>query len=436
MGSLPLHWKIIIGLISGIIYGIISSSIGIGQITSLWIAPFGVIFINLLKLIAVPLVLCSLITGVASLSDLKKLSKIGGKTILMYIFTTAVSVIIGLIVVNTLKPGNAVPNEIKKDLKSTYIEDVIAKTGSASKVKERGVLQPLVDMIPDNFFSSASNNRNMLQIVFTAIFIGIGLIQLPKERSKPLIAFFSSLNDVIIKLVEIIMQFAPIGVFALVAQTINKVAGENPNQLFELLGSLGFYMITVILGLIIHMWITYLGIIKLFTSISIKEFFKGIAPAQLLAFSTSSSGATLPVTMEQCEKELDVPEDVSSFVLPLGATINMDGTALYECAGVLFISQVLGAELEIYQQFIIVITAFLASIGTAAIPSAGLVMIFIVLDAVGLSNNPEVPIIVGAMLAVDRPLDMFRTVINITSDSIGAVILAKSENEKNLYKKL
>ena len=421
MGSLPLHWKIIIGLVAGIIYGIISSSIGIGQITSLWIAPFGVIFINLLKLIAVPLVLCSLITGVASLSDLKKLSKIGGKTILMYIFTTAVSVIIGLIVVNTLKPGNAVPNEIKKDLKSTYIEDVIAKTGSASKVKERGVLQPLVDMIPDNFFSSASNNRNMLQIVFTAIFIGIGLIQLPKERSKPLISFFSSLNDVIIKLVEIIMQFAPIGVFALVAQTINKVAGENPNQLFELLGSLGFYMITVILGLIIHMWITYLGIIKLFTSISIKEFFKGIAPAQLLAFSTSSSGATLPVTMEQCEKELDVPEDVSSFVLPLGATINMDGTALYQAVATVFIAQALGLDLDLGAQSTIILTAVLASIGTAAVPGAGIIMLVIILESVGVPSEG-----IALILGVDRILDMIRTTTNVTGDATIAVYISRT----------
>ena len=426
MNKVPLHWKIIIGLFAGLVYGIISSSFGISYFTSAWIAPFGVIFINLLKLIAVPLVISSLVTGVASLSDLKKLSKIGGKTILMYIFTTAISVIIGLIIVNTLRPGTTIPQEIKKELKQTYQEDVIAKTGSASKVKTRGPLQPLVDIIPNNFFNSASNNRNMLQIVFVAIFIGIGLIQLPKSKSDPLLSFFSSLNEVIIKLVEIIMEFAPIGVFALIAQTINRVTGENPNQLFELLGSLSFYMLTVILGLIIHMGITYISIIKFFTPISIKKFFKGIAPAQLLAFSTSSSGATLPVTMEQCEKELDVPEDISSFVLPLGATINMDGTALYQAVATVFIAQTLGLDLDLSAQSTIILTAVLASIGTAAVPGAGIIMLVIILESVGVPSEG-----IALILGVDRILDMIRTTVNVTGDATVSIIIAESENKIN-----
>lgn len=429
MYKLALHWKIIIGLILGLFYGILSSNLGLGDFTSDYIAPFGLIFINLLKLIAVPLVLSSLITGVASLSDLKKLSKIGSKTISIYILTTAISVIIGLFVVNSLAPGTTVPQEMKDKLKNTYQEDVISKKGSASKVKTRGPLEPIVDIVPNNFFHSASNNRNMLQLVFVAIFIGIGLIQLSKDKSEPLLRFFSSLNDVIIKLVEIIMELAPIGVFSLIAQTINKVAGQNPDQLFELLGSLGFYMLTVIIGLIIHMGFTYTLIIKFFTELSLKRFFKGIAPAQLLAFSTSSSGATLPITMEQCEKELDVPDDISSFVLPLGATINMDGTALYQAVATVFIAQALGLNLDLAAQSTIVLTAVLASIGTAAVPGAGIIMLVIILESVGVPSEG-----IALILGVDRILDMIRTMTNVTGDATIAVYIAntsKSNSKEN-----
>ncbi len=429
MYKLALHWKIIIGLILGLLYGILSSNLGLGDFTSDYIAPFGLIFINLLKLIAVPLVLSSLITGVASLSDLKKLSKIGSKTISIYILTTAISVIIGLFVVNSLVPGTTIPQEMKNKLKNTYQEDVISKKGSASKVKIRGPLEPIVDIVPNNFFHSASNNRNMLQLVFVAIFIGIGLIQLSKDKSEPLLRFFSSLNDVIIKLVEIIMELAPIGVFSLIAQTINKVAGQNPDQLFELLGSLGFYMLTVIIGLIIHMGFTYTLIIKFFTELSLKRFFKGIAPAQLLAFSTSSSGATLPITMEQCEKELDVPDDISSFVLPLGATINMDGTALYQAVATVFIAQALGLNLDLAAQSTIVLTAVLASIGTAAVPGAGIIMLVIILESVGVPSEG-----IALILGVDRILDMIRTMTNVTGDATIAVYIAntiKSNSKEN-----
>ncbi len=429
MYKLALHWKIIIGLILGLFYGILSSNLGLGNFTSDYIAPFGLIFINLLKLIAAPLVLSSLITGVASLSDLKKLSKIGSKTISIYILTTAISVIIGLFVVNSLAPGTTVPQEMKDKLKNTYQEDVISKKGSASKVKTRGPLEPIVDIVPNNFFHSASNNRNMLQLVFVAIFIGIGLIQLSKDKSEPLLRFFSSLNDVIIKLVEIIMELAPIGVFSLIAQTINKVAGQNPDQLFELLGSLGFYMLTVIIGLIIHMGFTYTLIIKFFTELSLKRFFKGIAPAQLLAFSTSSSGATLPITMEQCEKELDVPDDISSFVLPLGATINMDGTALYQAVATVFIAQALGLNLDLAAQSTIVLTAVLASIGTAAVPGAGIIMLVIILESVGVPSEG-----IALILGVDRILDMIRTMTNVTGDATIAVYIAntsKSNSKEN-----
>jgi len=427
MKKLALHWQIIIGLVLGLLYGIVAANNGWGSFTSDWIAPFGTIFMSLLKLIAVPLVLSSLITGVASLSDLKKLSRIGGKTIAIYVGTTAVAVTIGLISVNMLQPGDKVPDQMKENLQKTYQEDASVRAGSAQKVKDRGPLQPIVDMVPSNFFSSASSNRNMLQVVFVAIFVGIGLIQIPKDKGKPVLDFFEGLNDVVIKLVDFIMLMAPVGVFALIAQTINKVAGNDLSQVLELLGALGYYMIAVIFGLIIHAGFTYTGLLKLLTKMPLKTFYKGIAPAQLLAFSTSSSGATLPVTMECCEDELGVSEEVSSFVLPLGATINMDGTALYQAVAAVFIAQTLGMELGIGAQLTIILTAVLASIGTAAVPGAGIIMLVIILEAVGVPSEG-----IALILGVDRILDMMRTTINVTGDATVAVIIASTEDQLNI----
>ncbi|MBT3796103.1 MAG: dicarboxylate/amino acid:cation symporter [Candidatus Marinimicrobia bacterium] len=422
--KLELHWKIIIGLILGLLFGVTAASQGWGGFTNDWIAPFGKIFINLLKLIAVPLVLSSLITGVASLSDLKKLSRIGGKTITIYITTTAIAVTIGLIAVNILEPGSTVPEDMKIKLQNTYQSAASGKLEAAQEVKERSVLQPVVDIVPSNFFSSASNNRNMLQVVFVAIIIGIALIQIPKEKSRPVLEFMEGINDLVIKLVDNIMLLAPIGVFALIADTITSVAGNNINNVIELLSALGFYMLAVIMGLVIHMLITYSVVLKLFSKMSLKKFYQGIAPAQLLGFSTSSSGATLPVTMERCEDELGVSEEVSSFVLPLGATINMDGTALYQAVAAVFIAQTLGMDLSIVAQLTIVLTAVLASIGTAAVPGAGIIMLVIILEAIGVPSAG-----IALILGVDRILDMMRTVTNVTGDASVAVAVASSENQ-------
>jgi Na+/H+-dicarboxylate symporter len=422
--KLELHWKIIIGLVLGLFFGILAAANGWSEFTSNWIAPFGKIFINLLKLIAVPLVLSSLITGVASLSDLKKLSRIGGKTITIYIVTTAVSVTIGLISVNILQPGDTVPDDMKVKLQETYQSAASGKLEAADQVKERRPLQPVVDMVPSNFFSSASNNRNMLQVVFVAIIIGIALIQIPKQKAKPVLEFMEGINDLVIKLVDNIMFFAPIGVFALIADTITSVAGNDLNNVLELLGALGFYMLAVIIGLIIQMGFTYTAVLKIFSKMSLKKFYKGIAPAQLLAFSTSSSGATLPVTMERCEDELGVSEEVSSFVLPLGATINMDGTALYQAVAAVFIAQTLGMDLTLGAQLTIVLTAVLASIGTAAVPGAGIIMLIIILEAIGVPSAG-----IALILGVDRILDMMRTVTNVTGDASVAVAVASSEDQ-------
>ncbi|KAA3614856.1 MAG: dicarboxylate/amino acid:cation symporter [Calditrichaeota bacterium] len=422
--KLKLHWQIIIGMVLGLIFGIIAAFNGWGSFTSDWIAPFGKIFINLLKLIAIPLVLGSLVSGVASLSDLKKLSRIGGKTIAIYISTTIVSVTIGLLIVNLFNPGKSVPVEMRDKLQATYQTEVQSKEATAEKVKERGPLQPLVDMVPDNIFSAAGSNRNMLQVVFFAIFLGIGIIQVKGEAGKALLSVFEGLNDVVIKMVDMIMLMAPIGVFALIADTINSIAKDNMAQVVELLGALGFYSIVVILGLIFQSVVIYPSILKLFTPMKIINFIKGISPAQLLAFSTSSSGATLPVTMERCENNLGVSEEVSSFVLPLGATINMDGTALYQAVAAVFIAQTLGMDLSLGAQITIVLTAVLASIGTAAVPGAGIIMLVIILEAI---NVPSAGI--ALILGVDRILDMCRTVTNVTGDATVAITVAATENQ-------
>ena len=419
-----LHWQIIIGLVLGLIYGVIAASAGWGQFTSDWIAPFGTIFLNLLQLIAVPLIIASLIIGVASLGDLEQLSRIGGKTLGIYVLTTTIALVVGLVLVNTLEPGNTVPPEVRTQLEQTYQGDIENSMEVAEQAEGRGPLQPFVDMVPSNFFSSASDNGNMLQVVFVAIFFGIGLLLLPNEKSKPLLTFFDSLFELVIKVVEMIMLMAPVGVFGLLADAITSIAAGSPMDLASLLGALGLYCITVVIGLAIMVFVVYPIFMSLFTSISIPDYFRAIAPAQLVAFSTSSSGATLPVTMEVSEKNLGVSEEVSSFVLPLGATINMDGTALYQAVSAVFIAQVLGITLAFTQQLNIILIAVLASIGTAAVPSAGIVMLVAILESIGVPSAG-----LALILGVDRPLDMLRTTNNVTGDTMVASVVAASENQ-------
>ncbi|MEX0746375.1 MAG: dicarboxylate/amino acid:cation symporter [Rhodothermales bacterium] len=419
-----LHWRIIIGLVLGLIYGVIAAAAGWTEFTADWVAPFGTIFLNLLKLIAVPLIIASLITGVASLSDLKKLSRIGGKTIAWYMGTTLIALLIGLTVVNIMKPGRQVPPEMRERLQLAYQSEVEQREEVAEQAKERGPLQPLVDVVPENLFGAAADNRDMLQVVFISILFGIGLILIPREKGAPLLAFFDGLNALIIKLVDIIMITAPVGVFALLAATITQIARGGAAEIGALVGALGYYMIAVALGLLIHTLVTYPVLLKIFAGRSVRRFFPKIAPAQLVAFSTSSSGATLPVTMEVAEKNVGISEEVSSFVLPLGATINMDGTGLYQAVAAVFIAQALGLGLGIGAQITIVLTALLASIGTAAVPGAGIVMLVIILEAVGIPSAG-----IALIIGVDRPLDMLRTVTNITGDLTVATIVASSEGQ-------
>lgn len=427
--KIPLHVQILVSLILGLIYGVIAIQMGWVEFTQNWINPWGTIFVKLLKLIAVPLVLASLITGVASLSDLQKLSRIGGKTIGLYLMTTVVALTIGVVVANVVNPGLSVPAEMRDQLQSLYQGDVAKSSETAAVAKNRGPLQPLIDMVPENIFSSATDNRAMLQIVFFAILFGIGLIQVENKKAKPLIDFFHSGNDVIIRMVDMIMLMAPLGVFALLAKTVTAFAGQGMGQVLELLGALGLYCFAVIAGLGIHSLIFLPTLLKTFSPMKLYTFFKGMAPVQLLAFSTSSSGATLPLTMEKAEDELGVSEEVASFVLPLGATINMDGTGLYQAVAAIFISQAMGINLDLGDQITIIITAVLASIGTASVPGAGIIMLVVILESIGVPSSG-----IALILGVDRILDMMRTVTNVTGDAVVATIVASSEGQLNMPK--
>ena len=424
MGKLALHWQIIIGMVLGGIFGYIMTQVGGAQFTADWVKPIGKIFINLLKLIAIPLIIASLIKGISDLKDISKFKTIGLRTILLYIMSTVIAITIGLIVVNTINPGSSISPELMAEISGTYEEKASAKISSAGAAADRGPLQFLVDMVPDNFFKAASNNGSMLQIIFFVIFFGISLLLIKPEESKPVKAFFDGLNEVVLKMVDLIMLIAPIAVFALIASLLTEIS--NP----EIFIALAKYALTVVLGLAI-MVVFYLILIKTKIGYSPGFFLKNFSPAQLLAFSTSSSAATLPVTMERVEEHLGVDQEVSSFVLPVGATVNMDGTSLYQAVAAVFICQVTGFELGLGDQLTIILTATLASIGSAAVPGAGMIMLVIVLEALGLPTE-SLAIGIALIFAVDRPLDMCRTVINVTGDATVSMLVAKSIDKINI----
>lgn len=418
MKKLALHWQILLGMALGVIFALILNNFSWGaDFIGDWIKPFGTIFINALKLIAVPLILASLIKGVSDLKDISSLSKMGLRTISTYVLTTIIAVSIGLIVVNTVQPGGGISEDTRNELVEAYGGEAQKRQEEAAKQKEAGPLQALVDIVPDNIVGASSNNKNMLQVIFFAIFFGIGLILIPEQTSKPVKDFFDGFNEVILKMIDLIMLAAPYGVFALLAALVV----EAPSA--DLFAALGMYAISVIIGLLL-MIAVYILLVWIFTKKSPKYFLNGIAPAQLLAFSTSSSAATLPVTMERVEEHLGVKKEVTSFVLPIGATINMDGTSLYQAVAAVFIAQAFGMDLSLGAQLGIIVTATLASIGSAAVPGAGMVMLVIVLAQAGI---PEAGL--ALIFAVDRPLDMCRTVVNVTGDAAVSMLVAKSQNK-------
>jgi Na+/H+-dicarboxylate symporter len=471
MKNLPLHWKIIIGLFAGIIYAFFSVKWGWSQFTIDWIDPFGTIFIRLLKFIAVPLVLLSIISGISTLPDLTKLGRMGAKTMAAYLLTTVAAVGIGLLFVNIAQPGatiaegQRVKNRIKyemwaaqtpgveildkknfltdpkyadyqtaaaadlsKELRMAQEDPALAKRlNDASAMSDAGPLQFFVDLVPDNIFAALSDGKLMLQVIFFAIFFGIVLLMIPREKAQPVMDFMDGTNEVFLKMVEVIMNVAPYFVFALMAGVIAKMA-DTTAEVIEIFKGLAAYSLVLVAGLAFMIFIFYPLLLKVFVpELSYTGFFRKFSPAQFLAFSTSSSAATLPVTLECVRDNLGVSKNVSNFVLPIGATVNMDGTSLYQAVAVVFMAQMHFVDLTIGQQMTIVLTATLASIGSAAVPSAGLVMMIVVLQSVGLN-----PAWIAIIFPVDRILDMCRTVVNVTGDATVSTIIAKSENDLDM----
>lgn len=424
MKPIALHWKILIGMILGVIFGFAMLQFdGGAQFVNNLIKPLGVIFIKLLKLIAIPLILASLIKGISDLKDISKLASIGVKTIVIYVLTTIIAISIGISLVNFFSPGDAVSDNTILKLTEVYSnnDSLQTKISEANKQQQNGPIDFLVDIVPENAFSALSNNKLMLQVIFLAIFIGISLLLIGEKKSKPLKDFFDSLNDLVLKMVDLIMLTAPYAVFALLANVI--VSSNDPELLYALL----FYALVVLAGLGL-MFCFYMLMLFLITKKNPFLFVKQISPAQLLAFSTSSSAATLPVTMNCIEKRVGVDREVSSFVLPVGATINMDGTSLYQAVAAVFIAQALNFDLTFSDQLMIILTALLASIGSAAVPGAGMVMLVIVLESVGFPAD-KLGIGLALIFAVDRPLDMCRTVINVTGDATVSTVIAKLEGK-------
>ena len=421
MRKLELHWQILMGMVLGLLFGYGMTQLDWGREFVLdWINPLGTIFVKLLKLIAIPLILASLIKGISDLKDISKFRNIGLRTIAVYIGTTIIAITIGLLLVNLMQPGKGISEDTITKLTETYATDsgVTSKLEEASKQKDRGPLQFLEDMVPDNAFAAMGDNSLMLQVIFFTIIFGISMLLIGEEKAKPMKRFFDALNEIVLKMVDLIMLTAPVAVFALLANVV--VSSSDPDLLLALLKYTG----VVVLGLFL-MIVFYTLIVSFYTKKNPFWFLKEISPAQLLAFSTSSSAATLPVTMERVEEHIGVDKEVSSFVLPVGATINMDGTSLYQGVAAVFISQALGFDLTFADQLTIVLTALLASIGSAAVPGAGMVMLVIVLESIGFPAD-KLAIGLALIFAVDRPLDMCRTVVNITGDATVSMVVAKS----------
>lgn len=413
-------------MLTGVIIGILAIVLNNGAFVLDWVKPFGTIFISMLKLIAIPLILVSLIDGISNMTDTSKLSRIGGKTIGLYIATTVLAITIALVLANFVNPGSFISPEKRTELNEKFAKDVQIKQQAAEGVKNARPLQIMEDIVPDNLFNALSTNGKMLQVIFFAFLFGIAMVMTKSEYSAPVKDFFNGVNAIILNIVDIIMKYAPIGVMALIAGLIVDVTGDDPKGALSLFAALGVYGLTVVAGLAFMIFGFYPVIISAFTKIKYRDFFKAIFPAQLLAFSTSSSAATLPVTMERVEKNLGVSEEVTSFVLPMGATVNMDGTSIHQAVSAVFIAVAFGHHLTLIDQLTIVVTATLSSIGAAAVPGAGLIMLVIVLGAIGVD-----PAGLALIIALDRPLDMLRTVVNVTGDATVATIVASTEGELN-----
>ncbi|WP_071146606.1 dicarboxylate/amino acid:cation symporter [Bacteroides ihuae] len=413
--SIPLYLRILLGLVLGIIAGIIAVSIGGETFIQFWVKPWGKVFIKMLQLVAVPLVFVSLVKGVTGLEDIGRFSKIGLKAIMLYLVTTVSSIILGLFLVLIIRPGSYVDTAKANEMKQNYHSIVEEKKAAAQSTQEQGPLSFIDDIIPDNLVNAASDNGKMLQVIFFAIFFGVAAISIPKEKTKPVLKVFDSLYDIILTMVDYIIRFAPYGVFALMAAMVVDNSGG-----LSIFAALVMYAGTVALGLFILIFIFYPSLVHFFTKIPVGKFIKAMYPVQLLAFTTSSSAATLPLNMETAEKELAISKEITSFVLPVGTTINMDGTSCYQTIAVVFIAQVMGIHLGWMEMISIVLLTTISSIGTPAIPGGSYVILTMVLSSVGIPAEG-----LALILGVDRPLDMLRTSVNVTGDATVAAIIDK-----------
>ncbi len=409
----PLYIQILIGMVVGIIIGFIATHTGSATIVKDWIQPWGQLFIRLLQLIAIPLVFISLVKGVTGLKDISRFSKLGGRTILIYLCTTVVAVLLGLSMGLLVKPGNLVDREQMVHLQEDYQEVVMQRQEQVIQAQDKGPLNFLTDFVPNNFISAAGDNSRILQVIFFAIFFGLATLSLPTEKTASVVQFFDSLNDIILRMVDYIILIAPIGVAALMAGLIADFGGDT-----SIFSALGAYAATVTVALFILMLGFYPLLVRLFTSISFKKFLRSMYPVQLFGFTTSSSAATLPVTLETAERDLGISTEVSSFVLPIGVTINMDGTSCYQTIAILFIAQVLGVDLSFADLMVIVGMTVVSSIGTPGIPGGSFVILTMVLGAVGIPAEG-----LALILGIDRPLDMLRTAVNVTGDATVAAIV-------------
>lgn len=419
-----MYLKILIGMGLGVLFGLLFYVLHLENIVTYWIKPFGTIFIKALKMVTVPLVLVSLLKGVLGLKSIKELSTMGLRTISIYLTTTLIAVIVGISAVSIIKPGELFPKEKSEQLLNSYKSNSERIEAAKSTSEKNEPLSFLVDIVPDNIAVAMSDNSKILQIIFLATLFGIAILHIGIDKLQPLVNVIDSIDQVILKSIEYIMKYAPIGVFAIMASLFIDTSGDS-----EVFASLGLYAATVIGGLAILTFGVYPLLIHLFTDIKVKKFLKAVIPVQLVAFSTSSSASTLPVTMEQCEKELKLPNKVTSFVLPVGVTINMDGTSCYQAVSIIFIAQVVGIDLSFLQIVSIILLSIISSVGTPGIPGASIVMTVMILTSVGIPSEGLVLI-----LAIDRPLDMLRTVVNVTGDVAVASIVnkgvSKQENER------
>lgn len=411
----PLYLQILYGMIAGIGIGIAALQVNGATFIQEWVRPWGQLFIRLLQLIAIPLVFISLVKGVTGLKDISKFSRIGGKTIGIYLCTTVAAVLLGLAMGLLVRPGKLVNQEKVAHLQESYHTTVEERKELAEQTRNRGPLAFLEEIVPSNIVSATSDNSKMLQVIFFAVFFGLATLTLAPEKTQAVTALFDNLNDIILKMVDYIILFAPWGVTALMAGLVTDFNGDA-----SIFGALAIYALTVVGALFILLLVFYPLLVHTFTHLHLKDFIKALYPVQLLAFTTSSSAATLPVTMETVEQKLGVSPEVSSFVLPVGVTINMDGTSCYQSIAILFIAQVLGIDLSFSQLFTIVAMTVLSSIGTPGIPGGSYVILTMVLTSVGIPAEG-----LALILGIDRPLDMLRTAVNVTGDATVCMIVDK-----------